>query len=253
MNKGRRLFAFLLLLIPFISLSAQTHVSVPVDDPVYYILEQAQLRGLLEPLPAVKPYSRSVVLYAINEILAAETKGFGKLGERERTVLENAKQRFGKIEKGLSLQRGAYHYDVLTKKKGIPFSGDIGIGLEMGFAIGLYPSEDEEYWSTDDWASIHVDGDVGEHFSYDATIAGGVVRAPRRELGTYNTYYDPNYVHASHPEIRNEQIWTYSQPLAYFPYAYERKWDGDNIFGSGGISAGGRPSWPDGITIGSSL
>ncbi|MDR0761042.1 MAG: hypothetical protein LBF74_13205, partial [Treponema sp.] len=48
-------------------LSAQNHVSVPLDDPIYYVLEQAQMRGLCPPLPEVKPYSRSVILSAVKE------------------------------------------------------------------------------------------------------------------------------------------------------------------------------------------
>ncbi|MDR0553491.1 MAG: hypothetical protein LBG76_01645, partial [Treponema sp.] len=53
-------------------LCAQTHVSVPLESEVYYILEQAEARGLCGALSGVKPYPRSVVIAAIREILASD-------------------------------------------------------------------------------------------------------------------------------------------------------------------------------------
>ena len=47
---------------------SQNFVSVPLDDEVYFILENAQIRGLCSPLSGAKPYSRDVVLNAIVRI-----------------------------------------------------------------------------------------------------------------------------------------------------------------------------------------
>ena len=34
---------------------AQTHISVPLDNQIYFVLENAQMRGLCEPLSGAKP------------------------------------------------------------------------------------------------------------------------------------------------------------------------------------------------------
>jgi hypothetical protein len=44
----------------------------------------------------------------------------------------------------------------------------------------------------------------------------------------------------------------YTQPLAFFPYSYQKGWDGF-IFGPGNISAGGMEKWPQNIAIGPRL
>jgi len=44
-------FILILTLIVDISLTAQTQIAVPLGDPVYYVLEQAQMRGLCANLP----------------------------------------------------------------------------------------------------------------------------------------------------------------------------------------------------------
>jgi hypothetical protein len=264
MNKHWRLSVCFALFFFCFSLSAQTHVSVPLDDPVYFILEQAGLRGLCAPLPAVKPYSRSVVLSAIGEILGKASdsgaKGPGILSASERSILEAAKKRFEKPEPGFNLKRGAYHYELATPKKNIPFSGDIGIGFESEFSVGAYPrggipGESGKYaWGTDTWINFYTGGDMGEHFSYWFNLSGGLVRVPRSALGSsYNTYYEGYEDSADPTSYINREITPYSEPLSHFPYAYQKKWDGYELFSPGSIGAGDQLYWPEGASIGSSL
>jgi hypothetical protein len=235
-------------------LSAQTHVSVPLDDPIYYVLEQAQMRGLYPPLPEVKPYSRSVVLSAIKEILAVETGYPRALNAAERRILENAKTKFEKAAKGFNWQRGLYHFDASSKKGAALFSGDIGMGMETLFGGGAYQGGSDFVWGTDTWISGYTNGDIGEQFSYGFKIAGGLIRAPRSQTGTGWTYYKgyPEYEPGQESSNFNRELPVYSSPLPYFPYSYQKKWDG-SIFSPGGISAGGILNWPEDFTIGSSL
>ena len=87
---------------------SQNFVSVPLDDEVYFILENAQIRGLCSPLSGAKPYSRDVVLNAIDEILSSEVKGFAGLTEREREVLLKVRSSFETPEEGWDWERFAY-------------------------------------------------------------------------------------------------------------------------------------------------
>ncbi|MDR1900927.1 MAG: hypothetical protein LBQ88_01405 [Treponema sp.] len=227
-------------------LFAQSHVSVPVNDPVYYILDLAQLRGLCNPLPKVKPYSRSVVLSAVQEILSSE----GRLGDTERQVLESAQKKYKKAESGLDWQRGAWRFDTQIRNTGVKFAGDIGVGLESLSGAGINLSGGGSEWGTNSWISAYTNGDIGGHFSWGFTVSGGLLRAPRSEqLGDYNTYY-PGFVDQG--DNQNRQIKTYGQPLSFFPYTFQKGWDGF-LFGSDGVSAGGQKAWPDGFGLGSSV
>ncbi|MDR2094247.1 MAG: hypothetical protein LBP76_01855 [Treponema sp.] len=245
----------LLLVLCSTFLFAQSHVSVPVDDSVYYILEAAQLRGLCNPLPKVKPYSRAVVLSAIQEILGSG----GRLGDTERQILENAGKKYGNAGSGLDWQRGSWRFDTQIKNTGIKFAGDIGVGLESLSGAGINLSGGDSDWGTDSWISAISNGDIGEHFSWGFTIAGGLLRAPRSELGKHWTYYsgfptwDDREKKDSQPEsYYNREVSVYSEPVPFFPYTFRKGWDGV-LFGSGGISAGGHKAWPDGFGMGSSI
>jgi hypothetical protein len=229
-------------------LSAQSHVSVPLDDPVYYILDAAQSRGLCEPLPMVKPYSRSVIVSAIREILGSGIR----LSDAEQRILENAEKRFGNTEAGLNWRRGAWRFDARIKNSGIKFAGDIGVRLESLFGVGINLSDGDADWGTDSWISAYTNGDIGEYFSWGFNISGGILRAPRSGLGSYHTYYE-NYSDTDPADSYDDQeITTYGQAVSFFPYTFRKKWDGI-LFGSAGASAGGHKAWPDGFGMGSSI
>ena len=67
MYKNKQCIVFALVFALQVSLNAQTHTAVPLDDPVYYLIEQAQMRGLCAALPGVKPYSREKILSIVEE------------------------------------------------------------------------------------------------------------------------------------------------------------------------------------------
>jgi hypothetical protein len=225
-------------------LYAQTHVSVPVDHAVYYLLEQAEARGLCSPLPAVKPYTRGKILETINEILDAEPKRFGSLTDGEREILENACDEFNRGAAGFDPKKGMYRFDT-TGKKSVRFSGDMGITLESLNSAAMYTEQDESYMGTDTWGTFFVRGDVGEQFSFDMDFSAGMMKAHRAKLGEYNTYASEL---ESDGESINRQVTTYGQPLAFFPYTYQKNWDGF-MFNLGSIDAGNMKGWPDSISI----
>jgi hypothetical protein len=66
------------------TLWGQTHTSVSLENQVYYILEQAETRGLCRPLSGVRPYTRGVIIAAMNEILQSDS---AKRRQPEREIL----------------------------------------------------------------------------------------------------------------------------------------------------------------------
>jgi hypothetical protein len=229
-----------------IPLMAQTHVSVSLDSNVYLILEQAQLRGLCAPLPGAKPYSRAEVLSAISEILSAGEGRVGALSEKERHILEAAQDAYRTPNEGLDWQRGAYYFENTIGKNDAHISNDIGIRAESLFSGGF---GSDFSWGTDTRITGFILGDLGTHFSYGFTFSGALLRAPRAILGEYDTYYKGFPGYPDNPSKVNQKITTYSQPLAFFPYTYQKHWDG-YVFAMEKISSGGHLSWPEGLSVG---
>ena len=227
-------------------LFAQTHVSVPLGHDVYYLLDQAEARGLCSPLPAVKPYTRGRVVQAINEILAAEPGRFGGLSDAERKMLESVRAEFTGGEAGLDLLKGMYRFDI-QGEKGVNFSGNIGIAMESFNSGAYYAEGSETYVGTDTWGTIFIEGDVGNNFSFNVDFSAGAMLAEKNHLGTYDTYAteldelpDSGYV--------NRRVDVYSQPMAFFPYTYQKNWDGF-MFQPGNITAGSMKAWPQNPAI----
>jgi len=246
-------------------LNAQNHISVPIDHAVYYILEQAEVRGLCSPLPAVKPYTRGKILEAINEILDSEpqpdansvepeTRGsplppkrFGRLTDGEREILENIRDEFNKGKKGFDPWKGKYRFDT-EGKKGISFSGDIGVAMESLNSAAYDSEQGKKYIGTDTWGTLFVRGDIGEKFSFNVDFSAGMMKAQRVELGEYYLYATEADASTNGP-IVNDKKTTYSQPLAFFPYTYKKNWDGFMFNLGGPIEAGNMEGWPNNISI----
>ncbi|GHT68957.1 hypothetical protein FACS1894110_17550 [Spirochaetia bacterium] len=227
---GKQGYLFIILgFMAVFSLAAQIHVSVPLDSGVYPILEQAEIRGLCKPLPGAKPYSRAVVLNAIKEILQSdENQRLGKLSKSERLILENVKKQYGNNEeKGFDWARGFYRFQHNKVDEKLYFSANLGLRAETVFSGGFYPGGGTDVALAHTVvAAIDFMGDAGAHFSYHIPLSGFIVRSPRAVLGTYNTYHDGFVYDSTDPGRKDEEIKTYSEPLAYFPYTYKKPWDG---------------------------
>jgi len=240
------------------ALRAQTHVSVPVDHAVYYILDQAEIRGLCSPLPAVKPYTRLKILEAVNEILDSDPKRFGSLTDGEREILENIRAEFGKGEAGFDPWKGLYRFDV-KGKKGVRFSGDVGIAMETLNSAAYYTEQKKTHKGTDTWGKLIVRGDIGERFSFDVDFSAGMMKAYIAELGTYDPYASQRVFDGDNPDnpdypvYLKQRVTVYSQPLAFFPYSYKKNWDGFMFNLGGPITSGGMEGWPRNISIAASM
>jgi len=226
------------------SLMSQTHTAVPLENPVYYVLELALMRGLCESLPEAKPYSQAVVLKCIDQILSYD--GPRPLKGTERRILEEYRVAFSPGKKGLDLGNANYYF-VYTKDD-FRFTSEFDFNVDLLFSEGFYNDGKGSVWSTDFWPSITARGDIGYNFSYSISLLGGIMRAPRAELGTYNTYYQGFNNHGQ-DEFENRVMTTYSEPLSFFPYTYRKRWDGF-VWNYKDASNSGQLPWPEGISVG---
>jgi len=266
---------YLLILVIFtitgLSIDAQTHISVPLDHPVYVMLDQAQMRGLCGILPKAKPYSRSQILSIIDEILANnEERRFGRLSESEREILAQFKESINPPREGLDLMRG--NLSTEGEWNNIYFSGVLGIGLDFIFAGGYFPIAGGYVYDADDpnerfyqgakhpasgdlffdytiIPSVSFMGDLGRNASYNFTINGIIIKSPRAILGIYDNM-DESLSGTMYNEHR--EIPAFSDPLAYFPYAYKKRWDGF-IWAATQVDNGGQLAWPNNLSIGYSM
>lgn len=226
---------------------SQTHTSVNLDSQVYYVLEQAEMRGLCSPLSGIRPYTQSVVIAAINEILNSDNSK--KLNAAEREILEQYRDSLAMPKTGIDWQRGGWYNETSLGKNNVLLSANVGVGANFEGSAGFYPSFGERHLGAEIWLQAYLNGDIGSHVSYGFSAEGGLMKVPRKELGKGNTYY-AGFTDDPDGEFVNQPTTVYSEPLTHFPYSYKKRWDGSVFFLE---DLGGYKSWPDSIAGGYNL
>lgn len=132
MNK--KVFAICLLMLLTLSISAGTHLSLPLGHRAYAILTSAQLRGIIAPLPSAKPYPTSQVIRSLSEI--AESPAISQEEKREVTLMINDLQVSYETPSNFNelLFSGSYASYSDANKIGIRF----GVNTEMELAHSLH-------------------------------------------------------------------------------------------------------------------
>ena len=115
---------------------AQQNISVPLDDPVYNMLEYALLRNYCESLPNARPYTLKTVLDALNQILESPDSSM-----REKVLAQETLERLQPApptafvpgasvikNAGILLKKGFYSYEDNEK---IPLHIEIGSYLQL--------------------------------------------------------------------------------------------------------------------------
>jgi hypothetical protein len=239
MKPIKKVFCVLLFVFFCASAFAQTHASVPLNSQIYFILEQAQARGLCSSLSGVRPYTQDVVVSAIKEILYSENSERLRAGERE--ILEQYLQGFSKPETGMDWRRGAYFNETDIGESGVSVSANLGIRADVEGSAGYYSPSGGQYFGTETWLQVYLNGDIGKNVSYNLSADGGLMLAPRKKLGEYNIYYE-GFDNDKDPEYQNNTFDVYSEPLTHFPYSYRKRWDGSIYFLMGNLAS--YESWP---------
>ena len=247
------LVCFLLSVALLLPLVAQSHTAVPVDNPVYYVIEQAQLKGLCPVLSEAKPYSQHKIKGIINTILSAEAElPWAALSSAERAILRDTLASFEKTE-GWNWLKGET-YQEHTTESGITMTFNAGASWQS-VASGSYEFLGKDFvWGTDNWGIAFASGDMGSKFSWYIDAGGGLMKAPRQELGTAYPFYE-GFENGDIDQARKDQNVPYtvfSEPIPFFPYTFQKHWDG-SIFKAENISSSGFYDWPEGIAFGYQL
>ncbi len=135
-------------------LSAQTHLSVDINDPVYQLLETAELKGALGQLSAVRPYSRSQVVALLDRLWESR----GMLSESEQAVLDETRQRFGEERNGL-------RYGNLSYRPAAESDNQVAVGVDFKSNVRLNANNPED-WHLDSALHPYLRGDLTSWLSY---------------------------------------------------------------------------------------
>jgi len=179
------LFFCLITILP-----AQTHNAVSLDDQrIYSFLEQAELRGYIDRLPQVKPYTKSFVLGLLEDL------------NRTRRRMSVAEQ---------VVFQGLYNNYVIDKDQDLLKDGDYRFDDEV-FPFRVETSADMKISanasSIKDSAALAegrmgASGDLGESISWGLAL----------EMGLY--------------KVDDYNSATSYGPTAYAPYSYSKDWEG---------------------------
>lgn len=230
---------FVNLLLTLTLLHAQNYSSVSVEDSVYKILENAQIRGLCQNLSQNKPYTEFEVKNAITEILENAKDNSSSLNDNEIQILTSELEKYNR-KTGLDLKRGGYFLS--SNNKGLSATMDITASLDMNASASLYNGDDFTYGGNF-MPTISALGDVGSRISYSFSLFGVIARAPLTQVGTYKIgefWYDEN--------SSDKIIKTFTNN-AFFPFSYQKKWDG-SVYKPGGLDASGLEGWCDNLALG---
>lgn len=168
-------FIFIFLIFLTLGVFAQQNLSVPLNDNVYFLLENASLRGILPILPAAKPYTLSFVLDNLNTILSSD-----KLSEIEKEVFFKTYDRLAQ-----NTPQNWYETGYYTNK----FDENVKLPITAGFTWTSEASINcnNPDFSHEHWADVYIKGDITKYFSYNFNIGGSLMDLSTKSYAP-NTY-----------------------------------------------------------------
>ena len=157
----RRALPFLALIALTVfpaSLQAQAQLSVDLQDPVYQLLENGELRGVLSRLSALRPYSR----IRVRKLLERMGDNRARFGRAEQAVLEEALRRFGEEPAGLRHGNVGYRRNDGTAAR-------LQVGGDARFRARLNVNSPEN-WHLDSVFRSYLRGDLTPWLSYFGVV-----------------------------------------------------------------------------------
>ena len=229
------LISILSLFIVANFLTAQTNISIDIDDPVYEILRSAETQNLCGPLSNAKPYTKSYIVNKLQEILL-------NLEENEDYKSMEIVQRYldkYEYEEGLHLKEGY----LKLENKDLDFQTSLIVynAFNINIGTGLYKNSSQNSWGFEAYDKFGFMGDLGKNLSYNCIGYLGVTKMPLEELGDDYSIGSWLYNVTSTPQTPRT-IKTFRNN-SFLPYHYSKYWDGSCYFLSN-LSGNGLEGWP---------
>ncbi len=181
----KRLFCICICIVTLVTakLFSQSHTTVPLDDPIYHLLDIAYIRGALPKASAVRPYTASTVAGQIDLLRSHGTL----FSNDERAILDVMYGRYNTAPKPFRFDLGLdsnirtdlldsadYH---LFSAYNFVFSGDITDKMSYRFFVAptldrVNSSAFAPFTFTKLWDFTHISTETGGHLSGDTDMLG---------------------------------------------------------------------------------
>lgn len=244
----KKLFCTFVMLCSMFMVFGQSHNTVDLADPVYDVLQKAEMKGYCKTLYNVRPYSESYVLARLDEIIENIQEILESLDysseyvlETELAVVKEQKERFVH-EEGLQLSKMHYLYNGSIKD--VPVTLEVNNKVEGMFTGGAYSLKDRSSWGYELYDQFDFRGDLTKYFSYKFEAYIGATYMPLTLMGTYGIgewWYEPTVDYTKTGPNNTRYINQYKN-FSAFPYTYKKFWDG-NIWYFSKVDAGGLEGW----------
>ncbi|MBN1698290.1 MAG: hypothetical protein JW881_12320 [Spirochaetales bacterium] len=184
----------------------QNHLSVRIDRPVYFILEYAEIRGLIPHLPRAKPYAASNVTGYLGAIL----NGAGKLLPQEQEIIGGFCDSFKQDKTGFSRGNIA----------GVGVLGLCAIGIDE-LSVFRCNLNKPEAWHMHHALAFYLRGDIGDSLSYNGAFGATFDKvAPEAFLPyTFTKEWDGFHIGFGEPRYSADGI----EPVPYFSFLLENE------------------------------
>lgn len=251
--KKSLLFLYLLIFSVF-GVFAQINNNIPLENEIYDVLENLQIRGLCSPMIGQKPYTQRLIFEKIDESLSKEEG----LSPSERDFLEMWKQeRLDSFEQKPS--KLSFHTEGKDEK--IPTTVNFKAGLEASASGGLYTKNQFDQWGFDVITKFDFFGDISRSFSYRIIGYFDLTQMPLYTAGNdyligYDWYDYDNFVNLYCSGQKDKTDTPIAEPrrrtiktllnTSYLPFSYSRLWDGQMYYLSN-FNASGLEGWPQQI------
>jgi|GEM_PF-6082833 len=160
-----------LFLIVFFSLQAQQNLSIDINHPVYDLLQNAQIRGIINNLSSIKPYSKKLIVNYLKQIGKSH-----KLTKYEKEIITKYLDYF--VDKKEGWQWGNLGYKD-NKNNSINF----GLNVDSSLKDSLNNYKDYYFHN---FINFYVQGDLSKFFSYFLSASINFARVGFNAFGQYD-------------------------------------------------------------------
>ena len=206
MRFRRQRIALLIVMLSFfmpVCIYTAEYLSVPLTDPIYQVLESAQIRNLIDRLPTAKPYSNHTVENSLRDLLRKRDR----LSETEIKIVENYLETHSReyMKHQDILQSGA----IYTDGKNLKTEMGAWISSNNGISFNAY----EFHFGTEDFLNLYLRGDMGNNLE--------------EELPLLSYGFDMGFgaVSIAGQDYQGAKLIVLDQ-TAFAPYTFTPEWEG---------------------------
>lgn len=178
--KNKLAIVCFIFIISSVSIFAQNNVSVEVSNPIYDIIDIAQVKGLCGKLSGARPYTQKRILEILDEILEHSDS----LSETEIKII-NGYIKESEIDYSEKNKFGASYFTNNSKSIPIKFGLTYSFGLETG--VGLYNKSDYNAFAFDFVPQFALAGDFGDFLGFNFNGVFDFAKIPLHKAG--DDYY----------------------------------------------------------------